>query len=300
MSPRPSEPRPPSYFDVERAAVGSRAMTLVLGDLAIELRGVDSPLERRLAGRYGPYLGPADRPALCVDVAHETGFDYFIEPRPGESNPLLLACDGPRVRTTGYCSAGWFDTRGGCGQLVLSDGRHETRERSIENYLRAATAWVAAERGGALIHAASSVLDERGYLFYGESGAGKSTLSAHNRRARVVSDDLSLVLPGEDGGPWLVGTPFRGTYEEGEPFLGRARLVAGFRIVKDAHAEVRAVPRVRAFAELVGNLPFVAEAFSRRPDLFERVDRAFRDVPLAHLHFRKDDDYWDAIAAAGL
>jgi hypothetical protein len=30
------------------------------------------------------------------------------------------------------------------------------------------------------------------------------------------------------------------------------------------------------------------------------VERTFRDVPLAHLHFRKDDGYWDAIDRAGL
>ena len=60
---------------------------------------------------------------------------------------------------------------------------------------RAAVAWQAACRGGALVHGASAVRRDRAYLFYGESGAGKSTLSACNRRATVVSDDLSLVLP---------------------------------------------------------------------------------------------------------
>ncbi len=53
-------------------------------------------------------------------------------------------------------------------------------------------------------------------------------------------------------------------------------------------------------SELVGNLPFVAESFAERPDLFQRVASAFANVPLSHLHFRKDDSYWDAIEAAGL
>ena len=51
--------------------------------------------------------------------------------------------------------------------------------------------------------------------------------------------------------------------------------------------------------QLVGNLTFVAEAFDRRPDLFASVERAFATTPLAHLHFTRDDSYWDAIAAAG-
>ena len=53
-------------------------------------------------------------------------------------------------------------------------------------------------------------------------------------------------------------------------------------------------------SELVGNLPFVAEAFGLRPELFDTVQRAFAGIELAHLHFRKDDSYWDAIEKAGL
>ena len=137
-------------------------------------------------------------------------------------------------------------------------------------------------------------------MFYGESGAGKSTLSECNRRATVVSDDLSLVLPGAGGRPWLVGSPFRGTYEGGERVVGRFPLAAGFRLVQDRQASVCPVRRVRALSELIGNLPFVAEGFARRPDLFEMIQRNFETVPLMHLHFCKDDSYWDAIRDAGL
>ena len=115
----------------------------------------------------------------------------------------------------------------------------------------------------------------------------------------MISDDLTLALPGERGLE-LVGSPFRGTYTGGPQVLGRFPLVAGFRLVQATVAEVRSAPRILVFSELVGNLPFVAEAFERRPDLFAAVDRTFRAIPLQRLHFRKDDDYWDAIAGAGL
>ena len=150
------------------------------------------------------------------------------------------------------------------------------------------------------MHGASAVHRGQAFLFFGPSGAGKSTLSECNRRARVISDDLSLVLPGPDGKPHVIGSPFRGTWTGGAPVVGSFPLRAGFRLVKAVDPEVRFVPRVRAFAELVGNLPFVAEAFADRPDLFESVERAFAELPLYHLHFRKDDSYWDAIEAAGL
>ncbi|HKQ60640.1 MAG TPA: hypothetical protein VJS92_05095 [Candidatus Polarisedimenticolaceae bacterium] len=294
-------PLPREFFREPRPAAGSERLGLVLGDLAIELDGLDRALAELLAQRFGPYaVRAAETPgALRVAVGLEPR-DYFIDPpREVENVRVLVDCDGPLVRYLSYRVAGWLDPAEGRGQLLLARGAWEPPTRSFENFLRVAVAWRAVVRGGALVHAASAVHGGKGYLFYGESGAGKSTLSAANRRARVVSDDLSLVLPGA-AGLELVGSPFRGTYEGGDPVLGRFPLAAGFRLIQAPVEAVRAVPRLRALAELVGNLPFVAEAFGVRPDLFATIERAFAPVPLAHLHFtRGGDGYWDAIAAAG-
>ena len=210
---RPENPFPIEFFGDSRAPLGAVDFSFSFGGIHLTLEGIDQALWQQLRVRYGPYAREFDddrkilRIAALVDEDHE----YFVEPRPGELNPILLDCDGTRVRTLGYCSAGLCDTDTARGQLVLSRGSIEPPERSLENYVRPAVAWQAASRGGALVHAASAVYKDRAYLFYGESGAGKSTLSASNRRARVVSDDLSLLLPGEDGHLDLVGSPFRGT-----------------------------------------------------------------------------------------
>jgi hypothetical protein len=294
---------PPPFEEIDRArpAPGARRVRISLGPLHLDLHGLDDSRADELRGRYGPYASePESSLPGALDVSVRLAARaYFLEPpvRP-EFNPVFLAYESGRVRYVGYKVAGWFDTAGGRGVLVLARGTYEPDLRAFENYVRAAVAWQAARRGGALVHAASAVLDGRAYLFYGESGAGKSTLAACNRRARVVSDDLSLVLPGEGGQPELVGSPFRGTYEEGDPVVGRFPLVAGFRVIQDTLPSVVAVPRSRAMAELVGNLTFVAEGYARAPELWESLERTFREVPLAHLHFRKDDSYWDAILAA--
>ena len=277
-------------------------MSIDLDGLSMSLEGLDHGFAERLIDRYSPYArsGTVNDDALRVGVGIEER-EYFIDPPEiPEVNPVLLACDGARIRYLGYRLAGWFDTVGGKGEILLASGKFEPDLRAVENYVRAAVAWQAATCGGALVHAASAVWRDNGYLFYGPSGAGKSTLSACNTRAQVLSDDLSLILPRKDGGLDVVGSPFRGTYTGGPPVVGRFPLVAGFRIVKATSAEVRSVARVRAFAELVANLPFVADAFPVRPDLFERFERTFAPLPLHHLHFRKDDTYWDAIQAAGI
>ena len=300
---RHGAPPPIEFFAEPRPPAGAARFGMNLAEIRVELTGLDAALAAALAARYGPYADggdPREDAALCVRFAREA-VDYFIEPpRSAEFNPIWLACDGSRLRYVGHQLAGWFDTKARRGELLLTRGTFEPELRALENFIRCAVAWCAAERGGALVHAASVVRNGKAYLFYGESGAGKSTLSAVNTRGNVVSDDLSLVLPRPGGGLDLVGSPFRGTYEEGEPVLGRFPLAAGFRIVKDVKAEVRAAPRAIAFGQLVGNLTFVAEAFRERPDLFASIEAAFSGVPLLHLHFKKDDSYWDAIDAAGL
>ncbi len=304
---RRGTPPPMEFFREERRSPGARAVRLTLGTVRVELAGLDDRRAEELLRRFGPYVasvtGPREEegPRILRAAVGIEDREYFIEPpERAEFNPVFVAVDGSRVRYLGYKVAGWFDTREHDGTLLLSRGTFEPDVRAIENYVRVAVAWRAAEMGGALVHAASAVRNGRGYLFYGESGAGKSTLAASTRRATIVSDDLSLVLPSEDGTPHLVGSPFRGTYEGGPPVLGSFPVAAGFRIVQATTAEVRQVARIRALSELVGNLPFVADSFGRRPDLFPKIQATFSSVPLAHLHFRRDDSYWDAIEREGL
>lgn len=301
---RHGEPPAWSFFATERPASGPASVVLGLDALRIRLDGLETALADAIASRFAPYASTgADDPGvdLAVRVSREP-VDYFIEPpETAEFNPVWIACDGTRVRYVAYVLAGWLDTAARRGAALLGSGTWEPATRAIENFLRCAVAWCAAERGGALVHGASAVHEGRGYLFFGESGAGKSTLSEVSRRGRVVSDDLSLVLPRHGGGGLdLIGSPFRGTFEGGEPVVGRFPLAAAFRIVQAPEAAVLAPPRAVVLGQLVGSLTFVAEAYPQRPDLFERLERAFGAVPLRQLAFRKDDSYWDAIAGAGL
>jgi hypothetical protein len=298
---RPEQPPPFESFAAPRPEAGPHRVLLALDALQIEVAGLSGELAESLRQRFATWVGgtQAAPDALRVRVGIED-IDHFIPPPKGSERARVhLACDGDRVRYLSYQIAGWFEIIGASGVLLLSRQEWEPRVRSFENYIRAAVAWRAAGQGGALVHAASAVFNGKGYLFYGESGAGKSTLSACNRRGLVLSDDLSLVLPRRGGGLDLIGTPFRGTYEGGPPAAGRFPLCAGFRLIQAATAAVRPVERPRGYAELVGNLPFVAEAFAQRPDLMSGVLAAFSALPMAHLHFTRDDTYWDAIEAAG-
>jgi len=299
---RPTTPPPVERFPDAGRPFGTRAVGLRFDTVRILLRGLDDPVADALLRRFGPFVSAIgdDERAIRIEVGGED-LDYFLSPPPApERNPVLVAAEVGRVRYLGYRVGGWFEPEDGRGVLRLTRGDYEPAERAVENYVRCAVAWRAILAGGALVHAASSVLDGRGFLFFGHSGAGKSTLAELDRRGRVVSDDLSLVLPGADGRLRLVGSPFRGTYEGGDPVVGSFPLAAGFRIVQAPHARVVAAPREIVFAGLVANLPFVVDSVDRLPGLLDGLLAAFADVPLRQLEFRRDDSYWDAIAEAGL
>lgn len=292
---RSGEPPPRAFFEPPRKAAGNRRFVLALGPLAIALERLDEARESDLRTRFGAYEGQGEPPASALKV--ELGMEeraYFLDPpEKPELNPVFLGFDPDgAIRYLGYKAAGWFDPISRAGVLLLAKGTYEPDVRAIENYVRAAVAWLAAMSGGALVHAASAVWKGKGYIFYGESGAGKSTLAESNERGQIVSDDLSLVLPDRDRKLHLVGSPFRGTYEGGPPVHGMFPLAAGFRLIKADEAAIEQIPRSRGLAELVGNLPFVAEAVEQRPEVLAGIARAFDGVPLGHLEFKKGDDSW--------
>lgn len=311
--------RPPdqSFFAGLWKPLGYRSAALVLHGLSIKLDGMDDTWHGAFLQRYGAYARDTttDRGAFTLTLsASRCASAHYVEPPPAgvaeytalfvEAEPDQAAGGHYRVRTCTYDLAAAFSTSGGRGKAIFSKERFDSIDRAVENILRVTIAWLAVAQGGLLMHSASIVKDGRGYLFFGQSGAGKSTLSEQSRRGQVISDDLTLILPGTDGRPEVVGTPFRGTYAGGQPVHGRFPLAAAFRLRKTASGETVAVSELavrRAMPDAIANLPFVVDQLGVDPGLFEAVERVLRSFPIRELRFRKEDDsYWDAIEKAGL
>jgi len=312
----PARPPAADFFDRPAGTrLGTRAATLAFDGLSIALDGMDPAWHAAFLARYRPWARDLTRwsPTPDLTLAITLGEkDHYIElPPPGVSiiNPLAIEVDRgvagqSRIRVCTFGLAATFSTRGGRGRAVFARTDYDPRDRSMENILRVATAWLAVARGGVLMHSASIVKDGRACLFFGQSGSGKSTISALDRRGRVVSDDLTLILPGPAGCPQVVGTPFRGTWTGGEPVTGRFPIRAGFRLRKAGEKEATTVePSRRSLltAEAIANLPFLVDQLHARPDLFAVAEKIFGSFPLRELRFRKDDAaFWDAIDAAAL
>jgi hypothetical protein len=311
---RRGEPPPDSVFDAPAPAAGDRHAALALSGLVVAFDRMDEPWHRAFLGWFGSHA--ADRPdsgeATLRFSAGRSDAPHFIAPPPAgriEYNPVFVESrpDGEshfRVRVCTYGQAARFSTAGGDGEILFSRAAFDPRERGVENILRVTLAWLTATRGGMLLHSASIEKDGRAFLFFGQSGAGKSTLASLSRRGRVISDDLTLLLPGRDGGLEAIGSPFRGTYTQGEPVHGRFPLAAAFRLRKaaeDETARVEPLPPAQALPDAFANLPFVVDQLHRSPKLFASIERSLKSIPMYLLRFtRHDDSFWDVIEAAGV
>ncbi len=83
---------------------------------------------------------------------------------------------------------------------------------SFDSFLRILYSLLLVQEGGFLLHAASIIKDNKGYIFMGRSGAGKSTVAYYSSDYTVLSDEISLIRQvGQDY--FLYSTPFWGEQE---------------------------------------------------------------------------------------
>ncbi len=99
------------------------------------------------------------------------------------------------------------DHRIGRADALVRIEDNREREASLTPVLQGVLALCAPSHGALMLHAASLVVDGRGYLFIGSSGAGKSTIAGAVDPAQVLSDDGSWCSQ-NGGGFSLFPTPF--------------------------------------------------------------------------------------------
>src|ERR1700681_1601733 len=98
-----------------------------------------------------------------------------------------------------------WDPRTGRGSV-----RQNANPYSLDSVLRILHSLILAQRGGFLLHAASTICDGRACLFSGVSGAGKTTMTRlAPPDVTLLTDEISYLRPTVDGYS-AFGTPFSG------------------------------------------------------------------------------------------
>lgn len=165
---------------------------------------------------------------------------------------------------------------------------------SFDSMMRVFFTLILLDLDGCLVHGSSIVEDGKAFLFYGVSGSGKTTTTILSAPRTVLSDELTLVRK-IDSAYRAFGTPFWGELQKnGENVSAPLHRILWLR--KDPEVYLEAQTPRQALRQLLPCILF----FAQEPKLVERVvDRIVdlvENVPVAALHFRKDDSFWTLLS----
>jgi hypothetical protein len=179
--------------------------------------------------------------------------------------------------------------------LALAKGTDPAHLNAVENFLRIASAYRVLDNKGVLVHSAGIVLAGLAYLFAGQSGAGKTTLTrkAHEASAGILSDDINIALPAENGDFRVYPVPFAGDFGQTPDLLSPGGYPLGGLLFLEQGQAARLEPlsSAAAVARLVAASPFVNTDPYRAPDLLEVAANLVRRVPVRKLISRREDDF---------
>jgi len=261
-------------------------MTFDLSGFNVRLRGIDPECAAVLRDAWGLFSGDGGLAVLDVDVRFE-----------GPELAGGTIDDGPLERTIRGDAVAFGSREGrievderGAASAVVGTGNTATRAFALINLILPALSWRLPRHGALIVHSGAVLLGERGFLLVGQAGAGKSTFVTHAiaAGARAVSEDLNLLVVGDDGW-WLAGSPLRTRIHRG-PGPGRWPLAAVLVPQHGAPAALDPVPRLRVSAQLQANLPFVGDCWMQVPGgprLTQRLDT----VPARRLTFAPDSSF---------
>ena len=178
--------------------------------------------------------------------------------------------------------------------LGVADEHELVKANVIENFLRVFSAHRALDQGGVVLHSAGLVFDDKAYIFSGHSNAGKTTLTrkAYQKGARVLSDDINLLLPDAEGYQ-AHAVPFTGEFgrtldhqgsQDSYPVVGIILLQQGDSL------NTETVNASDAVATLLTGCPFVNDDEVESAVLFDSVTALVEKLPVIRLISRRDDN----------
>jgi hypothetical protein len=267
-------------------------LTIDIGGMPIRVRTDNSDFRRLLERRYG-HFATARGPAVGPNPV----FDLEVELVPAgivSDADARVSRDGERwVMERGDFRAEW--------EPLSRTGwvRQSANPYSIDAVLRMVHSLLLAQEGGFLVHAASSVRNQRAFLFAGVSGAGKTTISRlAPPDVTLLTDEISYVRTATEpvnGHPYVAfGTPFAGELAQiGENL--RAPVAGVYLLAKGPENHMEAVGEAAAARALLRNILFFAQDADLVRLVFQSALDFVRRVPVSRLVFTPDARVWEMI-----
>lgn len=285
-------------------AWGLHSIRLHLPISKVVIDGLSEAQQRAIARDYGSFIFGGHDLLEETDViccAGRLGQPLEIPPQRfsvnGQYTPLKRRLDD-EVTITGIDFVGNF-TLGkklpGHALLAVAKEEEFAMVSVLENFLRVLLAYRALYRGGALLHSAGILYEDHVYLFCGRSNAGKTTLArkAAASGARVLSDDINLVIPEHDGFR-AHRVPFTGEFgRRSENLSGTGSFPIGGLVLLEKAPTLIATPArpAEAVAGLLTGSPFVNDDPSELPALLDILSELLYHKPIIRMGVSRDDSF---------
>ena len=245
-------------------------LCLIIGGVPLQLHFSQSPLLKRVHGRYAGFWG--------VSTA---------------TFPVFINC-GTLPAPRDVC---FTHSLHGASLQLTSGAAYLTAvalEQTLDSLLRILLSVLLVCRRGLLLHAATIVRNQRSYVFTGRSGIGKSTVARLSPPGTTLTDEVSL-LRLEENCCHAYGTPFWGEFRA----VGRNQKapVAGiYVLVQGLENRLEKLLPNQKLAALLSNALFFARARPERQQLLSLLLELIQRVPLYQLQFRRDPTFWEVVA----
>ena len=166
---------------------------------------------------------------------------------------------------------------------------------SVDSLVRISYSFVAAAKGGLLVHGAGIVDKGKGCLFAGKSESGKTTLSKISMPTKeVLTDEISLIVRDRDTGDFFLhGTPFWG--EMGHGVNNKAKLNNIFFLNKSQKVFLEKIAGHLKYSQLLKNILLFAKDPLLSKTIFNTVGLLADRLSFYELHFMPDDSFWRCI-----
>jgi hypothetical protein len=262
---------------------GSAPLSLNIGHLGLTLVCEEDWLYKLIVDRYSGYLVNHRYDKQIVIDRAVCSSDRLSFPEEVEFRNDVLEVKSPTC-------IGQLDLKRGDGHLVVGD---EQTIQSIDYYLRVVFSVMGYMAGGFLFHGAGIARSEGVHVFFGYSGSGKSTIAKFSSSELILSDDLVLIMP-KDNGWHVCSTPF---WNQTDPHMppSENKLIALYRLVKAKSVFLEPLNQGEAVAEMIASIPIITLAPKFINQLITRCLGVYSSTPCYRLHFRRDGTFWKVI-----
>lgn len=289
---------------------GAHSLCLALPATSVRFTGLSGPQFNSLKKSYQGFIAPQQQSdantieCRVYQLDHSPTLPGQSLTRDGQYTPQKLLWPNKKgFQLTGVN----FEAQIGLtpshrlARLAVVKEHELAQPNVVENFLRFFAAHRTLQQRGLVLHSAGLVFDGQAYIFSGRSNAGKTTLTrkAYKHGARVLSDDINLLLPGKDG--YLAhAVPFTGEFGHTLDHSGGqgAYPVAGIILLEQGeNLTVETVTTADAVATLLTGCPFVNTDAEESSRLFDAVINLVATLPVIRLISSRDDSIEGIMAA---